>query len=135
MTALAALATQQPQKLGDKIDSLYQLVQDKKAVDAESKAIGEEIRNLEHDLQDLMDGVGITSAKGLSASVSLTEQTVPKIDDWDLFWDYIKSEDASYMIQRRVTASAFNDLLKAGVEVPGVSPATIRKVNKRKVTK
>lgn len=132
-SAVAPIPTEQPQRLGDIIDDLYQAVQDKKSVDAESKILGERVKELELLVQDKMDEIGLTSAKGEHAQCSLTEQTVPTITNWDAFWDYIKENNASYMIQRRVSASAYADLLKAGEEVPGLAPTTIRKVNKRKV--
>ncbi len=68
---------------------------------------------------------------GLSANVSISETDVPTVKDWDLVYDYIKTNDSFYLLQKRMSAAAFRELLNLGHEVPGVENFKDRKLNLR----
>ncbi len=68
---------------------------------------------------------------GLSANVSISETDVPTVKDWDLVYDYIKTNDSFYLLQKRMSAAAFRELLNLGHEVPGVEIFKDRKLNLR----
>jgi hypothetical protein len=53
------------------------------------------------------------------------------VKDWDLVYDYIKTNDSFYLLQKRMSAAAFRELLNLGHEVPGVEIFKDRKLNLR----
>jgi hypothetical protein len=65
------------------------------------------------------------------ASVSIKEETVPDVHDWDALYAHIISTGDFSLIQRRVSSTAYRELLKLGENVPGLQPREIRRINFR----
>jgi hypothetical protein len=78
-----------------------------------------------------MDAEGLSRTANGDYSVSINEDTVPDVDDWDALYSHIISTRDFSLIQRRVSSTAYKELLKLGEGVPGLSPRTIRKINFR----
>ena len=78
-----------------------------------------------------MDAEGLSRTANGDYSVSINEDTVPDVDDWDALYTHIISTRDFSLIQRRVSSTAYKELLKLGEGVPGLSPRTIRKINFR----
>ena len=78
-----------------------------------------------------MDADGLSRTANGDYSVSINEDTVPDFDDWDALYSHIISTRDFSLIQRRVSSTAYKELLKLGEGVPGLSPRTIRKINFR----
>ena len=78
-------------------------------------------------------GAGMT-AKGVKASVSISENVIPVVKDWDSFYGYILETKQPYLLERRPSVSSFRELLESGVEVPGLQPFTKRTLNIRSAT-
>lgn len=123
----------QPQAIGPKIDALYELRERKRALEAELKDVNGRIDELDAELQDEMAFQGVTMSRGTRASVSLTESTVPQIEDWDEVMKYAKEYDAFYLFERRVSATPWRELHESGQTVPGTKPFVRKKLSVRKV--
>ena len=80
-----------------------------------------------------MDAEGISRTANDSASVSINVDTVPNVDDWDALYAHVTSTQDFSLLQRRVSSTAYKELLKMGENVPGLSPRTVRRVNFRKL--
>lgn len=78
-----------------------------------------------------MDAEGLSRTANGDYSVSINEDTVPDVDDWDALYSHIILTRDFSLIQRRVSSTAYKELLKLGEGVPGLSPRTIRKINFR----
>lgn len=65
-------------------------------------------------------------------SVSMAEETQPSVQDWEALYDYIKENDAFYLLQRKVNSAPYRELLTMGDELAGVQPVTVRKLSVRK---
>ena len=78
-----------------------------------------------------MDAEGLSRTANGDYSVSINEDTVPDVDDWDALYNHIVLTRDFSLIQRRVSSTAYKELLKLGEGVPGLSPRTIRKINFR----
>ena len=78
-----------------------------------------------------MDAEGLSRTANGDYSVSINEDTVPDVDDWDALYNHIISTRDFSLIQRRVSSTAYKELLKLGEGVPGLSPRTISKINFR----
>jgi hypothetical protein len=78
-----------------------------------------------------MDAEGLSRTANGDYSVSINEDTVPDVEDWDALYNHIISTRDFSLIQRRVSSTAYKELLKLGEGVPGLSPRTIRKINFR----
>jgi len=109
---------------------------------AEIKRETEQLNNRLKDLKTAQDEIDLAllkkmDAEGLSRtangdySVSINEDTVPEVEDWDALYNHVISTRDFSLIQRRVSSTAYKELLKLGEGVPGLSPRTIRKINFR----
>jgi hypothetical protein len=79
----------------------------------------------------VLDTAGINRAANSNASVSINEDIAPEVEDWDqLYQQIIDTKDFS-LLQRRVSATAYREILKQGSAVSGVKPRTVRRINFR----
>lgn len=60
------------------------------------------------------------------ATVSIDRKEVPTVDNWDQLSEFIRKNDALYLFQRRLNASAVRELKETLVDqdVPGISMFT-----------
>lgn len=78
-----------------------------------------------------MDAEGLSRTANGAFSVSINEDTVPEVVDWDAVYDHVVLTRDFSLIQRRISSTAYKELLKLGEGVPGLSPRTIRRINFR----
>jgi len=121
------------QTLGSKIDELYELRERKRELTAELKTVEELMDQLDASIQGDLNGLGLTLGRGTRASVSITETEVPSAVDWDDIYQWMKDNDAPYLLERRLSASAWRELKAAGELVPGTETFVRRKLSVRKV--
>lgn len=122
-----------PQTLGAMIDELYELREKKAALEKQAKAIADDMTIVEGRILSNLDSQDMTMGKGRSASAVLSETVIPKVDDWGDYYEYIKSQDALHLLQRRPATTALREMMEAGEEIPGVSTFTKRSISLRKV--
>jgi hypothetical protein len=56
---------------------------------------------------------------------------VPTVEDWDAVYKHLLDTKQFELIQRRMSAVAFRELLQMGRSVPGVKATELTKVNFR----
>ena len=78
-----------------------------------------------------LDDEGLNRTANSIASVSINEDTVPDVSDWDALYAHVIATGDFSLIQRRVSSTAYRELLKMGEAVPGLQPRTIRRINFR----
>lgn len=92
------------------------------------EAKGEAETRLIHLLKEQkLDG---THANGYSATIS--EESYGSIEDFEAFAEYIKNTDSFFLLQRRLSQAAYNDLKQAGEEIPGIKTFTKTSLSLRK---
>jgi len=110
--------------------------QTKDSMDALNREL-KELRQQQDELDVLllkkMDAEGLSRTANDKASVSINEDTVPEVTDWDQLYQYVTETQDFSLIQRRVSSTAYKELLKLGDGVPGLQPRTVRRVNFRKL--
>ncbi|WP_017430826.1 gp33 family protein [Vreelandella jeotgali] len=117
--------------LGDLIAHHEQLREEKRMLNERLKALNNDIFHSESAVLEALDTAGLEHARVAGTSVSVTEQTMPNVTDWEQLYDFIKQHDAMYMLQRRVSTGPYREMLQMEQEVPGVEPYVQRKVNMR----
>lgn len=111
-------------KIDQMIDRMFSLREDKRILEAQVKRINEDISQLEQQLIARLGEVGTNYARGSLASASITESIVPQIDDWGLVAEWIKENDALYLVHRRISSGPWKELRDSGIDVPGIEPFT-----------
>lgn len=121
-----------------KIRTLEDLIQDranvKKKMDglnAELKELRKEQDEIDYELLKKLDEQGVSKTGTSVASISIREDTVPEVTDWDTLYAHVTATGDFGLLQRRVSSTAYKEALKLGEEVPGLQPREIRRINFR----
>jgi len=120
-------------KLDAKIDEMYLLREQKRGLEAQIKEVNAAIAACNDWLLDKLREVGTTTARGQTASATITESIVPNIEDWGAVSDWIIENDGVYLVHRRISAGPWKELMDAGIVVPGIAPYTKTSISLRKL--
>ena len=126
--------------LGKEAMSVNELINERADVKGRMDGLNKQLKELraEQDYLDVlllkkMDAEGVARTANDAASVSINEDTVPDVTDWDALYEHVTSTQDFSLLQRRVSSTAYKELLKMGEQVPGLSPRSVRRVNFRKL--
>jgi hypothetical protein len=106
----------------------------KRGLEEQIKGLNSKLKDLQGQFIQRCKEVGTEYARGRLGSATIVENVVPKIDDWDLVAEWIKDNDALYLLHRRVSSVAWKELQDMGETIPGIEPFTnitlsLRKTN------
>ena len=101
-------------------------------INKQLKKIKEKDRLLDAILIEKMDAQGLTRTANDMSSVTVKEDSVPEVVDWDVFYEYIQETGEFSLLHRRVSSAAWNESVKIK-DVPGVKATQLRKINLRKL--
>lgn len=118
-------------KIGDMIEELHQLRTKIRDDEQKLKELKKEFDEKQWNVVALMEELGLDQAKSNSATVFVAKDVLPTVKDWEKLTDYIKENDAHYLFQKRITQSAWKELIESGETVPGVEPFEQTKLNMR----
>lgn len=106
--------------IGNLVDSMYLLREEKRKFDASSEAVSKQIAELETQLIEVLDKQNTSRGDGKFASVSISKTIVPTVTDWDALWGFILKTKSTQLLQRRVSSPAWQELCSLGKIPPGV---------------
>ena len=118
--------------IGNIIDQLWQLREDKKALAEQEKLITAQVEVLEAQLYERMDSEDTTKSAGKRASVTLGTTDIVQLDGEDgfeLFTKYIKKTGYFHLLERRVAQLGARELLASKGAIPGCKVFTKRKIS------
>ena len=95
------------------------------------KEFREALDQVDRLLLKKMDNEGLSRTANDMASVSINEDIVPDVTNWDALYEHVQETGDFSLIQRRVSSTAYRELLKLGEQVPGLESRTIRRINFR----
>jgi len=75
--------------IGNKIDTLYNLREQKRAFETQANLLSKQINELEEQLVKQMDEEEVMKSTGTKATVYVTTSIKPSVTDWDAFYAYI----------------------------------------------
>ena len=118
--------------------TINQLIEKRASVKDQMENLNRELKEL-RSMQDevdvlllkKMDAEGLSRTANDKASVSINEDIVPEVTDWDKVWEAVIAERDYSLIQRRISSTAYREKLKLGDDIPGMQPRTIRRINFR----
>lgn len=122
-----------PKTLGACADRVYELRQ--KRLDAQKivDAIEEEEKALREHIINTLPKSETTGVAGKLARVTVVTKQVPQVKDWNLFYAYVKKNNAWDLMQRRLAAAAVTERWEAGKKVAGVEAFTAVTLSVNKV--
>ena len=122
------------------IKTYMKLRSEKEAIEAEVKdqvsGIKEKMAKLEAWLKAKADADGVTSFKTEHGTAFLTTTDFANVADWDAVLNFIKTEGAYDLLEKRVSKAAVRGYIESMKEVPaGINYGTKLDVNVRRPTK
>lgn len=117
--------------LGQLIDALFDLREIKRGYEAKADELAEVIRVKEAGIMAELEAQGLDKATGRKAHVGINESIVPQIENWDLFYAFIRRNNAFELLERRAAAGAYREHAAARRDktVPGAVPYVKRKLS------
>jgi prophage tail gpP-like protein len=121
------------------VAAYMKLREKKKAIEAkadeEVNAIKVKMEKFETWIREKANEDGVTSFKTRSGTAFLTTTDYANVADWDAVLNFIKTNQAFDMLERRISKTAVRSYIDAHKEVPaGVDYGTRLTVNVRKPT-
>ena len=120
-------------EINDKAIRLRTLRDKRIALNKEVAEMTEQIHELEQAVIDELRSNQMTMARVNGYTISITDAIVPVAEDWDEIYNYLISNAAPYLLERRVSIKPWRELAESGMVVPGTSVLTKTKVNLRKL--
>tara|TARA_E500000081_G_C6067490_1_gene321406 strand:- start:28 stop:402 length:375 start_codon:yes stop_codon:yes gene_type:complete len=99
----------------------------------QEKHLKEQQEEVDYQLMQKLEADGLSKFSNDQATISISEQIVPQVEDWDAFQAHILQTGEFELVQRRAAVKAYRELREAGVEVPGVVDFTKRGLNVRAI--
>lgn len=121
--------------LGDIVDRIYNIRARRLELEDEVKELRAQQSSLEQEFIEKAAEQNITSAKGHSASASVTTSIVPSVHDWDDFYKFIKDHNYFHLLEKRPSVGGCRELFEKELDIPGVEAFEKIKVNTQKVSK
>ena len=101
---------------------LIDIRQKRKLLSDQDKALSEEFAALSDQALQFMGDMGVEATRTSHASMSVSKQQMASVKDWDQFYQYVQEHQAFYLLQKRVSNKAYNEVLEMEGEVPGTEP-------------
>ena len=117
--------------LDDLMNSLADMREAISSTEEGLKTLKQKKNDLEAQLIAKMEDQGIDRTGNERCSVSLKTETVPTVEDWDEVYKHILSTEQFELLHRRMSASAYRELLSLDMELPGVKPTDVVRINYR----
>lgn len=108
------------------IEELFRL--NAEIADFEAKEIKPRKKRVEELKDELLahlqeEGVDTTAVRGVG-SVAVQSAVVPQVEDWDQFYQYIRDNNAFFLLNRAPNAAAYREAVNIEGEIPGVKSFT-----------
>ena len=86
---------------------------------------------LEAEIAADMERQGLTQTGNDACTISLKTEVVPTVEDWDVLHQHISDTGRFELLQKRMSATAYRELIAMEPSVPGVRSTELTKVNYR----
>ena len=114
-------------------DELFRVKKDITDLNNQSRELGKYRDELEQALIQHLDDDGYDQIRTELATFSRKEEVVPVAKDWDSIHGWILENQATHLLQRRLSAGAYRDLIEEEYDgIPGIEPFTKVTISTRK---
>tara|TARA_B100001029_G_scaffold171436_1_gene168258 strand:+ start:418 stop:801 length:384 start_codon:yes stop_codon:yes gene_type:complete len=125
------METQPKVTLDDKMNMLTNTRAKLKTLLNQEKELKQVQNALEAEIAADMESQGLTQTGNDVCTISLKTETVPTVEDWDVLHQHITDTGRFELLQKRMSATAYRELIAMEPSVPGVRSTELTKVNFR----
>lgn len=120
--------------VGGLIDELFLLREQRRKLTETDKQLRQQYTELESRLIAALDQQDTTQARGRSATATLNEEELATVTDWSRVHEFIRSQNAFYLLQRRINSAPWRELTaERGEPIPGTSVFKKRSIALRRI--
>ena len=116
-------------RLDDLANERDALRETKRGIEQQLKELDALLATNEQAIIEVADELGLDRFAVGKLTFSISEQTVGNVEDWDDLYQFIRDNNAFYLLQRRLANAAYKEILTGGDNLPGVVPFTKRSLN------
>ena len=117
--------------LDDKMNMLADTRAKLKVLLEQEKELKQVQNALEAEIAADMERQGLTQTGNDVCTISLKTETVPTVEDWDVLHQHISDTGRFELLLKRMSATAYRELIAMEPSVPGVRSTELTKVNYR----
>ena len=117
--------------LDDKMNRLADTRLQLKALLEQEKKLKQIQNALETEIAADMERQGLTQTGNDACTISLKTEIVPTVEDWDALHQHIIATGQFELLQKRMSATAYRELITMVQSVPGVRSTELTRVNYR----
>ena len=117
--------------LNELMDELASVRGEIKTIQEQEKVLKLNQNDLESAIMHKMEEQGLDQIANDVCTVSKKIETVPTVEDWEAVHKHILDTNQFELLQKRMSATAWRELLQMGQLVPGVKATELTKINYR----
>lgn len=121
-----------PKTLAGCADLLYTTRQKRLEIQKEAEALEEQEKQLKNYLIETLPKSEALGVTGKVANVTIVNKREPQVEDWAVFYKYVKSKNAFHLMGKALNRVAIKEQIEAGKNVPGVGMMTVTIVSLKK---
>ena len=118
-------------KLNDIMDELTSIRRQESDIQASHKKLRLRRNDLESEIMWKMEEQGLDQIANDLCTISKKKEIVPTVEDWDALHQHILDTRQFELLQKRMSATAYRELLQMDMSVPGVKATELTKINYR----
>lgn len=97
-------------------------------LNTQSEQLTKQLTEIENKLIQYLVTTNQIGAKFTTGSINQAPIVAPSIEDWDAFATWLLANRALYLLHRRLSLTAFQELHAAGEQVPGIRFIPLTKI-------
>ena len=113
------------------LDELASIRGEIKSLQEQEKILKLRQNDLDSEIIRKMEDQGLDQIANDVCTVSKKIDVVPTVEDWDVVHQHILDTKQFELLQKRMSATAWRELLQMGQAVPGVKATELTKINFR----
>ena len=118
-------------KLDELMNALVTTRTEIRSLQQEEKALKVHQNDLESEIMWKMEEQGLDQIANDKCTISKKKEVVPTVEDWDVLHQHIVETNRFELLQKRMSATAYRELLQMEMSVPGVKATELTKINYR----
>jgi len=119
----------------ENLDDLMNKLTDMREIIATTEQGLKELKQRKNDLEATliakMNDQGLDRIGNDRCSISVKTEIVPTVEDWDAVYRHILSTEQFELLHKRMSASTYREFLSLDMELPGVKPTDVIRINYR----
>lgn len=119
--------------LGAMIDKLHAMREVRREKEKEIEELKSEYAVLEDQILAALRAQGLSKSTGGKATVSISENIKPQIENWDEFYKYIHRHKAYHLLERRPSVTGCREVFELRGRLPGAVPYPVITLNMRTI--